>query len=148
MSVCELCEGDGGALLFRTPQYRVVAVEGEEGVLYPGFCRVIWNGHVKEMTDLLSSDRDTFMAAVYRLETVLRETLAPVKMNLASLGNMTPHLHWHVIPRYAGDAAYPNPVWVLPAGSAHPATMPRQNNGVPVESIDWRAAVRGAFAAS
>ncbi|HXD50505.1 MAG TPA: HIT domain-containing protein, partial [Burkholderiales bacterium] len=33
------------------------------------------------------------------------------KINLAAFGNMTPHLHWHVIPRNADDAHFPNPIW-------------------------------------
>jgi diadenosine tetraphosphate (Ap4A) HIT family hydrolase len=37
--------------------------------------------------------------------------LDPLKINLASFGNMTPHLHWHVIPRWADDAHFPQPVW-------------------------------------
>jgi hypothetical protein len=37
--------------------------------------------------------------------------MGPGKVNVASLGNMTPHLHWHVIPRFADDAHFPNPVW-------------------------------------
>jgi diadenosine tetraphosphate (Ap4A) HIT family hydrolase len=41
----------------------------------------------------------------------LRAQLAPLKMNLASLGNQTPHLHWHVIPRFADDSHFPQSVW-------------------------------------
>jgi diadenosine tetraphosphate (Ap4A) HIT family hydrolase len=37
--------------------------------------------------------------------------LQPDKINLASLGNVVPHLHWHVIPRFADDPHFPNPVW-------------------------------------
>jgi diadenosine tetraphosphate (Ap4A) HIT family hydrolase len=48
---------------------------------------------------------------VWDVEMALRAVMAPEKVNLASLGNMTPHLHWHVIPRYADDAHFPNPVW-------------------------------------
>ncbi len=144
MSACELCEGDGGTILFRSERYRVVAVTGEDATLYPGFCRVVWNTHVKEMTDLTEADRATFMAAVYRLELVLRETLRPVKMNLASLGNVTPHLHWHVIPRQADDAAYPKPVWALPPGSVVPANIGGNNKGT-ADAIDWQTAVIGAF---
>ena len=79
---------------------------------YPGFCRVIWNAHVQEMTDLPAADRTLLMDAVWQVESALRETMAPDKINLASLGNMTPHLHWHVIPRFADDAHFPAPVWV------------------------------------
>jgi len=144
-SGCELCDGDGGEVLFRGDRFRVVAVPGDEAKLYPGFCRVVWNDHVKEMTDLRSPDRDSFMAAVYRLEAVLRNTLSPVKMNLASLGNLTPHLHWHVIPRYADDAAYPKPVWALSSPAAQTATIRLPHR--PAGPVDWRAAVRTEFAA-
>jgi len=105
---CELCEGDGGELLWRDRQCRVVYVD-ESG--YPGFCRAIWNAHVREMTDLGESEREHFMRVVFALEAALRQLLHPDKINLASLGNMTPHVHWHVIPRFSGDPHFPNPIW-------------------------------------
>jgi diadenosine tetraphosphate (Ap4A) HIT family hydrolase len=37
--------------------------------------------------------------------------MQPDKINLASLGNVVPHLHWHVIPRFVDDPHFPNPVW-------------------------------------
>ena len=105
---CELCDGVGGDELYRNAQLRVVLVDDAQ---YPGFCRVIWNAHVKEMTDLPPSSRSAMMQMVMKVESALRETLNPDKINLASLGNMTPHLHWHVIPRFNDDAHFPSPVW-------------------------------------
>ena len=81
---------------------------------YPGFCRVIWEAHVKEMTDLSEDDRTHLMEVVFAVESVLREQLRPDKINLASLGNVVPHLHWHVIPRHADDPHFPQPVWANP----------------------------------
>jgi diadenosine tetraphosphate (Ap4A) HIT family hydrolase len=93
---------------------------------YPGFCRVVWQSHVKEMTDLSDDDRSHLMEVVFAVEAVLREQLAPEKMNLATLGNATPHLHWHVIPRYADDPHFPLPVWAkahrTPPAREHPDT--------------------------
>lgn len=105
---CELCERDGGELLWRDERCRVVYVD-EPG--YPGFCRVIWSAHIKEMTDLSDIDRAHFMRIAFAVEAVLRELLRPEKINLASLGNLTPHLHWHVIPRFRDDPHFPNPIW-------------------------------------
>ena len=105
---CELCDSDGGALIWRDGRSRVVRID-EPG--YPGFCRVVWNTHVAEMTDLADADRAHFMRVVFALEAALRELLRPDKINLASLGNFTPHLHWHVIPRFRDDPHYPNPIW-------------------------------------
>lgn len=78
---------------------------------HPGFLRVIVNAHVKEMTDLAPAERDALMRVVFAAEAALREVMAPDKINLASLGNVVPHLHWHVIPRFADDPHFPNAVW-------------------------------------
>ena len=105
---CELCDQSGGELLWRDERCRVVLVDDPD---YPGFCRVIWQSHVREMTDLSSEDRAHFMSIIFVVEETLREIMAPDKINLASLGNMTPHLHWHVIPRFANDKHFPAPIW-------------------------------------
>jgi diadenosine tetraphosphate (Ap4A) HIT family hydrolase len=81
---------------------------------------VIWNAHVREMTDLDPIDREHLMRVTFAVEAALRARLLPLKMNLASLGNQTPHLHWHVIPRFADDSHFPQPVWGEPQrASAH-----------------------------
>lgn len=105
---CPLCTFQSETLLWRDASCRVILIADAD---YPGYCRVIWHAHIPEMTDLLHSERTHFMNVVYAVEAVLRELVEPVKINLASLGNQTPHLHWHVIPRYRDDAHYPNPIW-------------------------------------
>jgi diadenosine tetraphosphate (Ap4A) HIT family hydrolase len=85
---------------------------------YPGFCRVILARHAREMTDLDRAERDALMAVVWTVEEAVRETMGPDKMNLASLGNMVPHVHWHVIPRFAGDRHFPGPIWAPPQRAA------------------------------
>ena len=122
--MCLLCDQTGGELLWQGDRCRVVYVE-EPG--YPGFCRVIWQAHAKEMTDLSEDDRIHLMEVVFAVEAVLREMLEPEKMNLASFGNAVPHLHWHVIPRYRDDPHFPQPSWGTPlrayAGNReHPST--------------------------
>ncbi|WP_426396923.1 HIT family protein [Ralstonia sp. R-29] len=105
---CALCETDGGEPVWRNARARVVLVEHAR---FPGFCRVIWNDHVAEQTDLSDADRHWLMEVVTRVERVLRAELAPDKINLASFGNFVPHLHWHVIPRYRWDTHFPEAVW-------------------------------------
>jgi diadenosine tetraphosphate (Ap4A) HIT family hydrolase len=107
-AACELCEQPGGELVFQGPDFRVILIDEPD---YPGFCRVVWNWHLAEMTDLVPQQRSTLMQAVCKVEAALHEVMQPDKINLASLGNMTPHLHWHVIPRYRNDRHFPAPVW-------------------------------------
>ena len=105
---CELCNRTGGELLWRDERCRVIHA-GEPG--YPGFCRVVWAEHAKEITDLSDADRLHLMEVVFAVESVLRELLEPQKINLASFGNHVPHLHWHVIPRFTDDPHFPDPSW-------------------------------------
>ncbi|MBL8523775.1 MAG: HIT family protein [Betaproteobacteria bacterium] len=140
-SKCELCQGDGGRLLFRSDKWRVVAVEGLEGESFPGFCRVVWNEHVRELTDLSAADRQEFMEAVFRVEAALRGSLNPHKMNIASLGNLTPHLHWHVIPRFADDPAFPKPIWAVTLSSASLDKLAVIKDRRPADGASWEQAV-------
>lgn len=105
---CPLCDEIGGKLLWRNAFCRVILADDPD---YPAFLRVILNAHVKEMTDLPETDQHALMRVVMASESALREVMAPDKINLASLGNVVPHLHWHVIPRFKADPHFPNPVW-------------------------------------
>ena len=104
---CELCELAAPAV-YRDDRLSIIMVDD---AAYPGFCRVIWNAHVKEMSDLAAPERAYIHEAVHQVELALRAVMEPAKINLASLGNMVPHLHWHVIPRFEDDAQFPSPVW-------------------------------------
>lgn len=117
---CFLCTQAGGTIVWQDNFARVVVVDDAD---HPGFCRVIANRHVKEMTDLETDGRDRLMRIVFEVERALRELLRPDKINLASLGNQVPHLHWHVIPRYRDDPHFPGPVW-----GARTAGRPRALN--------------------
>jgi diadenosine tetraphosphate (Ap4A) HIT family hydrolase len=105
---CPLCEGDGGDLVWSNHQLRVILANEPE---FPGFCRVIWAKHITEMTDLAIEDRSLLMRTVMKVEQVIIDVMGPDKVNLAALGNMVPHLHWHVIPRYKEDSCFPASVW-------------------------------------
>ncbi|MCE2985260.1 MAG: HIT family protein, partial [Burkholderiales bacterium] len=74
---CELCLQEGGELLVRRTEWRVVLADEPD---FPGFCRVIWNSHVREMTDLSAEQRQQMMAAVWAVEKSLRAVLQPQKI--------------------------------------------------------------------
>lgn len=106
---CPLCDKPGGEMLWQDDFCRIVLVTDTPD--YPGFCRVILNHHVKEMTDLTPQDRVRLMDAVWKTERAVRSIMQPDKINLAALGNVVPHLHWHVVPRFLDDRHFPNPIW-------------------------------------
>jgi len=106
--VCPLCIASGGSLVFQAEKFRLIRAD-EAG--FPAFYRLVWTRHVAEFSDLSVPDRALCMAAVCEVEQALRDHLQPTKINLAALGNMVAHLHWHVIARFDWDTHFPAPVW-------------------------------------
>jgi diadenosine tetraphosphate (Ap4A) HIT family hydrolase len=105
---CLLCRSPGGTVLWQNEKLRVIDACD---ALYPGFTRVIWTAHVVEMTDLTATEQFELLRIVLLVEAVQRAELKPDKINLAAFGNVVPHLHWHVIPRWQDDPHFPQPVW-------------------------------------
>jgi diadenosine tetraphosphate (Ap4A) HIT family hydrolase len=135
---CALCREAGGVPVADALRWRVVRIAD---AAFPAFYRVIWNAHAAELTDLSPAERDECMAAVAAVERVLRERLRPDKVNLASFGNVVPHLHWHVVARFAWDSHYPQPLW---GAAERPAVADAASRlGVTLEALD--AAVRAGL---
>jgi diadenosine tetraphosphate (Ap4A) HIT family hydrolase len=111
MQDCPLCLAPGGEIVWQDGLCRVIRVDAADGAAFPGYCRVVWRAHVAEMTDLDPGSRRHLMNVVYAVEAALRTLLAPDKINLAAFGNMVPHLHWHVIPRWRDDSHFPAAIW-------------------------------------
>lgn len=117
---CPLCDAPGGAAIFEGPKFRVIRA-AEAG--FPAFYRLVWTDHVAEFSDLTAADRRLCMDAVVQVETVLRAHLQPAKVNLAALGNVVPHLHWHVVARFEWDSHFPAPVWAAPRRETPPERL-------------------------
>ena len=108
MNDCDLCKPSPHQILWQDDFCRVVLLNDVD---YPAYCRVELTEHIKEMTDLSSLQRANLMSIVFAVELALREVTPADKINLASLGNKTPHLHWHIIPRFSNDKHFPNSHW-------------------------------------
>lgn len=144
MTDCVLCKDElkpnEGQLVWRGDDCRIILVNDPA---LPGFCRVIWNRHIAEMTDLTPGEREHLMALVFAVEEAIRKVMNPDKVNIAALGNMVPHIHWHVIPRYKDDAFFPGSAW---------SSKTQQTLGVNVEARkqlakDLPSAIKSAIAA-
>lgn len=136
---CELCALVASSKVVANDKFSVILADEAN---YPGFARVIWNEHVREVSDLADADRLLLNEAVFKLEQAVREVMQPLKVNVASLGNVVPHLHWHVIPRHADDAHFPAPVWAQAVRSTDEAVLAQRRALVP----DLKRAIEQKFA--
>ena len=117
---CQLCDDAGGRVVFQAPKWRLIHAP-EAGV--PAFYRVVWQDHVREFSQLARADRIACIDAVAAVEEAMLRQLQPLKVNVASLGNAVPHLHWHVIARFDWDSHFPSPVWAPPQRQADAARV-------------------------
>ena len=105
---CVLCSSQKYPIIWRNDLLRIILINDQN---YRGYCRVDLINHIKEMSDLDEATRNEFMGVIFQMENIVKEYLQPDKINLASLGNITPHLHWHIIPRYFSDNHFPDSIW-------------------------------------
>ena len=108
MTACELCTKKHSKEIWRNDVFYVIDASDEQ---LPGFIRIISSRHIKEMTDFPEKDRNMIMQAVFMTEKIMITSMNPDKVNLAELGNMVPHVHWHVVARFRDDAFFPASVW-------------------------------------
>lgn len=79
---------------------------------YQGYCVLVCGTHATEMCRLPSDKRRAYLDEMCLLAEAVENAFRPHKLNLESLGNQVPHLHWHVFPRYLDDPHRLQPVWL------------------------------------
>ena len=81
---------------------------------FPGYCFLISKEHVTELFHLEQPVRQELIEEVSRVAAVLAGLFKPDKINYELLGNMVPHMHWHLVPRFIEDPLWPRPIWSEP----------------------------------
>ncbi len=109
--------------IFLPAEHRIAELSVATAALFPdqafrGRCLVTLREHYTELFQLTPAMRTAFLDDVTRIAEAVFRALKPIKMNYELLGNLVPHMHWHLIPRFREDGVYPKPIW----GSEHPRT--------------------------
>ena len=134
---CSLCTPDSVTTLWSNDHFRLVKVVDPE---LPGFVRLISQPHIAEMSDLSAAAQSEMFRLLVAIESAMRVNLSPDKVNVASLGNQVPHLHWHIIPRWKDDLYFPDSIWSAPKRSAAaPAVTATQRERLARAEVFWKA---------
>jgi diadenosine tetraphosphate (Ap4A) HIT family hydrolase len=84
---------------------------------YRGQCLVIFDPrHAARPDELSAREWASLSADLHKASNAVVRAVHPDHVNVASLGNVVPHLHWHVIPRWVGDARWGAPIWTSSLG--------------------------------
>ena len=78
---------------------------------YPWLVLVPRRPGLRDFHDLDPADLPAMTREIVAASRVLEDSFAPIKINVAALGNQVPQLHVHVIARSESDAAWPKPIW-------------------------------------
>jgi diadenosine tetraphosphate (Ap4A) HIT family hydrolase len=81
---------------------------------FPGYTLLFTKQHVTELFHLDQGMRSELMEEVSRVASALYDVFHPTKINYELLGNMVPHMHWHLVPRFTHDSLWPRPIWSEP----------------------------------
>ena len=81
---------------------------------FPGYTLLLTKTHVTELFHLERKVRTELMENVSLVAQALFAVFQPTKINYELLGNMAPHIHWHLVPRFANEPLWPRPIWSEP----------------------------------
>jgi diadenosine tetraphosphate (Ap4A) HIT family hydrolase len=81
---------------------------------FPGYCLLFTKEHVTELFHLDRVVRAELIENINQVAQALYTVFQPDKLNYELLGNMVPHMHWHLVPRYATEPLWPRPIWAEP----------------------------------
>ena len=114
MNNCPMCQrwdDDADLRIVEMPHSYVILNRDQ---FFPGYTLLFTKEHVTELFHLDSSVRSGLMEEVSRVAQALYDTFSPAKINYELLGNMVPHIHWHIVPRFASEPLWPRPIWAEP----------------------------------
>ena len=114
MTDCPMCRKWAAEPDLRVAELEHCYVTLNRDQFFAGYCFVFTREHVTELFHLGRAMRSGVMEEVNRVAAALYDIFQPTKINYELLGNMVPHMHWHVVPRFATDPLWPRPIWSEP----------------------------------
>jgi diadenosine tetraphosphate (Ap4A) HIT family hydrolase len=99
---------------------------------YRGYCVVLAKRHVNEVHLMPPEEARALFDETVAVGRAIALATEPLKLNYECLGNIEPHVHWHVFPRVKADAMSAAPVWM----------RPETERKVALEDSDRRALIR------
>lgn len=104
MSTCFYCENGEKlrSLMIEIAKTPAATIYLNRDQKHLGRCVVALNTHKTEYFQLDEAERNAFFAAVAQTAKAIDAVFHPNKINYATFGDLVPHVHVHVVPKYEG----------------------------------------------
>lgn len=109
--MCRRWEDDSDLRIVELEHSRVVLNRDQ---FFPGYVLLFTRKHVTELFHLEPLERAGLIEEISAVAQALYDVFKPAKINYELLGNMVPHMHWHLVPRFASEPLWPRPIWAEP----------------------------------
>jgi len=111
MTTCPMCRrwDDDADLRITELEHSYVVLNRDQ--FFPGYTLLFTKQHVTELFHLDRAVRSGLIEEVSHVAKALFTLFQPAKINYELLGNMVPHIHWHLVPRFATEPLWPRPIW-------------------------------------
>lgn len=111
MTVCPMCSRWDADTDLRIAELQHSYVILNRDQYFPGYTLLFTKHHVTELFHLNRDLRGALMEEVSLVAQALHTVYSPAKINYELLGNMVPHIHWHIVPRFSSERLWPQPIW-------------------------------------
>ena len=111
MSDCPMCQrwdADSEMRIIELPHSYVILNRDQ---YFAGYTLLFTKCHATELFHLDRDLRASLMEEVSLVAQALYTVYTPAKINYELLGNMVPHIHWHIVPRFSSEPLWPRPIW-------------------------------------
>ena len=112
---CPICESIS---LIKKDQNKYFVAELETGYVilgdrqyFKGYTLFLCKEHITELHFLENEFKNKFLLELTYVSEAVYNAFKPHKLNYELLGNVCPHLHWHIFPRYRNEPEVKDPVW-------------------------------------
>ena len=119
---CPFCLPRSGIdeFMVEVAQLSIATLYLEKIQTYRGHCVLLFDPrHVTRIDELEAAEWQSLSADLRAAELALMKTFAPDHINVASIGQVVPHLHWHIVPRYTDDPRWGGPIWTTTPEDMH-----------------------------
>lgn len=114
MTDCQMCLKWAAEPELRITELQHCYVMLNRDQYFRGYCFVITKEHETELFHLEIQKRSGIIEEINYVAAALYRLFTPAKINYELLGNMVPHMHWHIVPRFTNDPLWPRPIWSEP----------------------------------
>lgn len=112
--ICHFCHRWENEPELRIAEFEYSCLMLNRDQYFTGYCFLFAKEHLTDFARLDATLQHGMIDEMTRVANVLQTIFSPDKINYELLGNMVPHIHWHIVPRFITDQLWPRPIWSEP----------------------------------